>query len=63
MTDILNVQITDKIWKGIKDTINEQAKEGDSLRGLAKEIFESGLVTEEMVQDIKEVYSTSIEFL
>ena len=49
LTDILNVQITDKIWKGIKDTINEQAKEGDSLRGLAKEIFESGLVTEEMV--------------
>ena len=63
MTDLLGVPNSDDVWKPVKDLVDEQAKKADSLRGLAKEIFESGSVTEEKAKDIKEAYSTSIEFL
>ena len=54
---------SEDVWKPVKDLVDEQAKKGESLRGLAKEIFESGSVTEDKAKDIKDAYSTSIEFL
>ena len=51
------------MWKPVKDIVEAQEKKAESLRGVAKSIFESGKVDESNAKDIKDAYSTSYEYL
>ena len=63
ITDILGVPGSDEVWKPVKDIVEAQEKKAESLRGVAKSIFESGKVDESNAKDIKDAYSTSYEYL
>ena len=60
---MLGIKEVEEVWKTVREAVEEQAKKADSLRSIAKEIFEKGEVTEANAKEILDTYSTSVDYL